>query len=62
MQPIYIYRDDQIIEIHEELGFKRSGDKFLVELSEPIVSIDNTSSQWQELSAILDALLATDGE
>jgi len=53
--PLYIFIDDQTMEIHQEKGFHLKEGRILIELEHPTHTFtqDDTDGPWHELTAKL---------
>lgn len=58
--PVYVYIDDELIEVHNQRRYHKDGSAYYVELEEPVLSIPTggTSEQLRESLAKLGEWLA----
>ena len=60
MNPVYVYIDDECLEVHNQRHYHMNGSAFYVELEEPVLSLnlDGTDEQLHESLAKLGEWLA----
>lgn len=58
--PVYVYIDEEVLEVHEQRRYHKDGSAYYVELEEPILSLPtgDTGEQLRESLAKLGEWLA----